>query len=114
MKKKKETGRCLDQTIDWLRGVISQKETTENPQCPVDWKRHDSYAGYLIFEQDLTSFYETRGLNLALDCRGNFLTWEMEFGFRIIKSFAMSQKLKISPRYAQQHETSRMIERKIL
>ena len=30
----------------------------------------------LIFEQDLTSFYETGKLHLAVDCRGNVLTWK--------------------------------------
>ena len=35
-------------------------------------KRNDSCAGYLIFERDLTSFYETGKLiNFAVDCRGN-------------------------------------------
>ena len=28
-------------------------------------------AGYLVFEQDLTSFYETGNLHLAVDCRGD-------------------------------------------
>ena len=28
-------------------------------------------AGYLIFEQDLNSFYETGKLNLAVECRGD-------------------------------------------
>ena len=28
-------------------------------------------AGYLIFEQDFTSFYETGKLNLAVDCSGD-------------------------------------------
>ena len=28
-----------------------------------------AFAGYLTFEQDLTSFYETGKLNLAVDCR---------------------------------------------
>ena len=49
-------------------------------------------AGYLIFEQDLTSFYETGELNFAVDCRGNNLPWEIKFGFHIIKSFATSQR----------------------
>ena len=49
-------------------------------------------AGYLIFEQDLNSLYEKGELNLAVDCKGNVLTWEIEFGFHIIKSFAMRQR----------------------
>ena len=63
-----------------------------NPQCPVNWKQHDSCTGYLIFEQDLNSFYETGELNLAVDCKGNVLTWKIEFSFHIIKSFAMRQR----------------------
>ena len=38
--------------LDWLKCVICQKETTEKPQCPVNWKRYDPGAGYLTFERD--------------------------------------------------------------
>ena len=44
--------RLLPRAIDWLKCVICQKETTEKPWCPVNWKRHDSGAGYLTFEED--------------------------------------------------------------
>ena len=78
---------------DWLVTRCYLPEgRTENPQCPVNWKRHDSCAGYLIFEQDLNSFYETGELNLAVDCKGNALTWEIEFDFHIITSFAVRQR----------------------
>ena len=63
-----------------------------NSQCPVNWKQHDSCTGHLIFEQDLNSLYEKGELNLAVDCKGNVLTWKMEFSFHIIKSFAMRQR----------------------
>ena len=59
----------LSQAIDWFQCVTCQKETTENPQRPVNWKRH-----YSCIEQDLTSFYEAGKLDLAVDCRGNVLT----------------------------------------
>ena len=72
--------------------LICQKKTTEKPQCPVNWKRYDSGAEYLSCEKDVTSFYEAGELNLAVDCRGNVLTWEMEFGFHTGKSFAMWQR----------------------
>ena len=63
----------------------------------------------LFFEQDLTSFYETGELNFAVDCRGNGLPWEMEFGFLIIESFAASQR---SHREAFNRKLDRMMKRK--
>ena len=56
---------------------MCQKETTENPQCPVHGNGTTvPCAGYLNFKQDITSFYEMGKLNLAVDCRGNVLTWK--------------------------------------
>ena len=50
-----------------LKCVICQKETTEKPQCPVNWKRYNSGAGYLYtFERDLTLYYEAGKVNLAI------------------------------------------------
>ena len=59
--------RLLPRAIDWLKCVICQKETTEKPWWPVNWKRHDSGAGYLTFEEDFQSFYEAGELNLTVD-----------------------------------------------
>ena len=39
---KDEGNRSLLQSIDWFQCVICQKETTENSQCPVNWKPHYS------------------------------------------------------------------------
>ena len=50
-----------------LKFVPGQKETTEKRQCPVNWKRYNSGAGYLYtFERDLTLYYEAGKLNLAV------------------------------------------------
>ena len=65
--------------LSWFQCVICQKGTTENTKCPVNCTGNGSTLACtesLIFEQDLTSFYETGKLNLAVDCRGNVLTWK--------------------------------------
>ena len=50
-----------------LKCVIWHKETTEKRQCPVNWKRYNSGAGYLYtFERDLTLNYEAGKVNLAI------------------------------------------------
>ena len=62
-----------------LKCVICQKETTEKPHCPVNWKRYNSGAGYLYtFERDLKLNYEAGKVNLAI-------AWKC---FYISKSFA--------------------------
>ena len=65
-----------------LKFVICQKETTEKRQCPVNWKRYNSGAGYLYaFERDLTLYYEAGKLNLAIAWKcfdvvnGNATVW---------------------------------------
>ena len=47
--------------------VICKKETSKKPLRSVNWRRLDSVAGYLTFEQDVTSYYEAGELNLAFD-----------------------------------------------
>ena len=64
--KKQETGR-FPELFNWLKCAICQKESTERPHCPVHWRPHDSGAGYLTFEQKLTSYYEAEELSLAVD-----------------------------------------------
>ena len=46
------------------------------PQCRVNWRRQDSGAGFLTFEQDLMSFYKVGELSLAVKCfdGGNGIT----------------------------------------
>ena len=48
-------------------------------------------------------------INFAVDCGGNGLPWEMQFGFHIIKSFATSQR---SHREAFNRKLDRMMKRK--
>ena len=106
-----ETGRCLKQ-LTGNEVLFARRKQLKNPQRPVYWKRHDSCAGYLIFEQDLTSFYETGELNLAVDYRGKCFEWEMEFGFHIIKSFPMWQR-SLRDTFTNWTKPDRMMKRKI-
>ena len=74
--KTKETGSCLKQLTGFsvlfarwkylktLTVLLTGKGTTL------------ACAGYIIFEKDLTSFYEMKKWNLAVDRRGNVLTWK--------------------------------------
>ena len=81
------TVKVSHQNCDWFKWIICQKETTEKPQCPVNWKRHDSGAGCLTFEQDLILFSEAEELSLAVDWKcsdmGNIIV------STVCKSFAM-------------------------
>ena len=55
------------QTIDWLKCIICQEETSERPKCPANSKRHNSGDRYVTFERDVTSFYEVGELHLAVN-----------------------------------------------
>ena len=50
-----------------MKCIICQEETSEKPTCPANSKRHDSGAGYVTFERDVTSFYEVGELHLAVN-----------------------------------------------
>ena len=62
----RETGQ-FERTIDWLKCIICQEETSKKPECPANSKRHDSGAGHVTFERDQTSFYEVGELHLAVN-----------------------------------------------
>ena len=64
----RETGQ-FERTIDWLKCIICQEETSKKPECPANSKRHDSGAGHLTFERDQTSliFYDVGELHLAVN-----------------------------------------------
>ena len=55
------------QTVDWLKCIICQEQPFKKPKCPANSKRHDSGAGHVTFERDLTSFYEVGELHLAVN-----------------------------------------------
>ena len=55
------------QTIDWLKCIICQEETSEKPKCQANSKRHDSGVWYVTFERDVTSLYEVGELHLAVN-----------------------------------------------
>ena len=74
--KKKETGSCLKQ-LTGFNVLFARKKQLKTLSVLLNGNGTTlACAGCLIFEQDLTSFYETQKLNLAVDCRGNVLTWK--------------------------------------
>ena len=85
--------RSPPQAIDWFQCVIRQKKTTENPQCPVNWKRHYSCMYWIPYFWTILNFISWDGnIELSSWLQGKCFNMEMEFSFYIIKSFAMWQK----------------------
>ena len=74
--KTKETGRCLKQ-LTGFNGLFARGKQLKTLSVLLTGNGTTlACTRYLIFEQDLTSFYETGKLNLAVDLRGNVLTWK--------------------------------------
>ena len=67
--KTKETGHYLNQLTAFNVLFASRKQLKILSALLTGNGTTLACDGYLIFEQDLTSFYETGKLNLAVDCR---------------------------------------------
>ena len=90
--KTEETGRWLKQ-LTRFNGLFARRKQLKTLSVLLTGNGTTLACDrYLIFEQDLTSFYETGKLYLAVDLQGKCFDMEMEFSFPIIKSFAKRQK----------------------
>ena len=103
--KTKETGRYLKQLTGFNVLFARRKQLKILSVLLTGNGTTLACAGYLIFEQDLTSFYETGKLNLAVDCRGD--------GIQLPHHQVVCYVAKISSRCVQQDQTGLHDDKKI-